>query len=66
MESLVTQHNLQAYYQNKKVFVTGHTGFKGAWMAVILKELGAISKGYSLEPEDDNSLFQITKLGVSP
>ncbi|MFN8294926.1 MAG: CDP-glucose 4,6-dehydratase [Chitinophagales bacterium] len=61
MESLVTQHNLQAYYQNKKVFVTGHTGFKGAWLAVILKELGAVSKGYSLEPENDNSLFQIIK-----
>lgn len=61
MESLVTPHNLQAYYQNKKVFVTGHTGFKGAWLSVVLKELGVISKGYSLEPEDENSLFQITK-----
>ncbi|MBL4576917.1 MAG: CDP-glucose 4,6-dehydratase, partial [Flavobacteriales bacterium] len=39
-------------YQNKKVFLTGHTGFKGAWMLVVLRYLGADVRGYSLEAED--------------
>jgi len=39
-------------YQNKKVFLTGHTGFKGAWLLVILRYLGADVRGYSLEAEE--------------
>ncbi|HKR03756.1 MAG TPA: CDP-glucose 4,6-dehydratase [Bacteroidia bacterium] len=38
-------------YQTKKVFLTGHTGFKGSWMSVWLDMLGAKVKGYALEPE---------------
>jgi CDP-glucose 4,6-dehydratase len=38
-------------YQNKKVFITGHTGFKGSWLSLWLKELGAEVKGYALEPD---------------
>jgi CDP-glucose 4,6-dehydratase len=38
-------------YKNKKVLVTGHTGFKGSWLSIWLKELGAGVVGYSLEPE---------------
>lgn len=40
------------FYKNKRVFVTGHTGFKGAWLTLILRELGAISCGYALSPEE--------------
>ena len=44
-------------YQDKKVFVTGHTGFKGTWLIQILNNLGATIKGYALEPESEISLF---------
>ena len=39
-------------YKNKKVFLTGHTGFKGSWMALWLQELGAEVCGYALAPEE--------------
>lgn len=39
-----------SYYKGKKVFITGHTGFKGAWLACILQQAGAIVKGYALPP----------------
>lgn len=50
---------LQKKYNNKKIFITGHTGFKGAWLLAILHKLGAITKGYALAPEYDNSLYNI-------
>lgn len=46
-----------SFFKNKKIFITGHTGFKGTWLTKILVDAGAIVKGYSLEPEDD-SLFK--------
>ena len=60
MESLVS-HNYLSQYKNKKVFVTGHTGFKGAWLTVWLHVLGASVKGYSLAPEDAEGLFSVIK-----
>lgn len=39
-----------SYYSGKRVFITGHTGFKGAWLATILQQAGAIVKGYALPP----------------
>ncbi len=59
MESVVTLHHLQNYYKEKKVFVTGHTGFKGSWMIALLHILGAQVKGYALEPENENALFNL-------
>lgn len=44
-------------YAGKKVFITGHTGFKGSWLTVWLQNLGAIVKGYSLAPDADQLLF---------
>jgi CDP-glucose 4,6-dehydratase len=44
-------------YRNKKIFLSGHTGFKGSWMLVWLNSLGAEVKGYSLAPAADNDLF---------
>ena len=38
-------------YRNKKIFLTGHTGFKGSWLSVWLEMLGANVKGYALKPE---------------
>lgn len=43
---------LQSYYAGKKVFLTGHTGFKGTWMMALLHRLDAQVKGYALAPED--------------
>jgi len=48
-------------YKNKKVFVTGHTGFKGSWLCLWLQELGAEVVGYSL-PADELSHFNLLKL----
>lgn len=47
------------FYKNKKVLVTGHTGFKGAWLCTILKNLGADVLGYALEAPTDPSLYEI-------
>lgn len=49
--------HLQNYYQGKRVFLTGHTGFKGSWLLAWLHNLGAEVKGYALEPENRNDLF---------
>jgi CDP-glucose 4,6-dehydratase len=58
MEGVVNQ-SIKSYYKGKKVFVTGYTGFKGTWFIAWLHLLGAKVKGYSLPPENDNSLFSI-------
>lgn len=46
-------------FNNKKVLLTGHTGFKGAWMLQLLKEMGATVCGYSLEADSDSLYRQI-------
>src|SRR5687767_16008192 len=51
MEGLVMQGFSISYYRGKKVFITGHTGFKGSWLFTALHEAGAVLKGYALEPE---------------
>ncbi len=53
---------LKDFYKGKKVFITGHTGFKGSWMCTLLKELGADVYGYSLEAPTDPSLYGILRL----
>lgn len=50
------------FYKDKKVFVTGHTGFKGAWLCRILQNAGAIVTGYSLEPPIQSNLYSISGL----
>ena len=47
-----------SFWKEKKVFVTGHTGFKGSWLCLWLKKLGADVVGYALEPSTSPSLFQ--------
>ena len=48
-----------SFYEGKRVFVTGHTGFKGSWLCKILVNLGAVVTGYSLEPPTEPALFEI-------
>jgi len=52
----------QNTYKGKKVFITGHTGFKGAWLTQTLHMLGADITGYSLAPYYDNNLYEILSL----
>lgn len=47
------------FYKGKRVFITGHTGFKGSWLCKILVKAGAVVTGYSLEPPTTPSLFEI-------
>lgn len=50
---------LKDIYHGKKVFITGHTGFKGAWLLQWLHLLGAQVKGYALAPENDEDLYNL-------
>lgn len=45
-------------YRNKKVFITGHTGFKGSWLSIWLQTLGAKVCGYSLKPNTNPSMYR--------
>ena len=49
-------------YKNKTVLVTGHTGFKGSWLSIWLRELGANVIGYALDPYTEKDNFVLTKL----
>ena len=49
-------------YLNKRVFITGHTGFKGAWLSLWLQHLGARVEGYSLPPPNRPNLYEDTQL----
>ena len=46
------------FWSGKKVMLTGHTGFKGAWLNLVLQELGAITHGYSLSAPSEPSLYE--------
>jgi CDP-glucose 4,6-dehydratase len=45
------------FWKGKKVFVTGHTGFKGSWLSLWLQYMGAVVKGYALSPPSQPNLF---------
>lgn len=51
-----------AFWRGRRVFVTGHTGFKGAWLCLWLQHLGAEVRGYALAPPTDPSLFALAGL----
>lgn len=53
---------LNAFYKGKRVFLTGHTGFKGSWLSILLNWLEADVFGYALEPNTSSSLFKIADL----
>ena len=53
---------LRKFWKDKKVFLTGHTGFKGSWFSVLLNLLGAKVAGYSLKPNTKPNLFDLAKL----
>lgn len=54
--------DLMSFYKNKRVFITGHTGFKGSWMCKVLELAGAKVTGYSLKAPTNPSLFDIADI----
>jgi CDP-glucose 4,6-dehydratase len=60
MENMVADSMINSeFWKGKKVFLTGHTGFKGSWLSIWLNSLGAIVKGYALKPAATPNLFEI-------
>jgi CDP-glucose 4,6-dehydratase len=57
MENLVAGENISSFFYRKRVFITGHTGFKGSWLIATLHKFGAEIKGYALHPEQAGGLF---------
>lgn len=51
-----------AFWQGKKVLVTGHTGFKGAWLCLLLRHLGAEVFGYALDPPTQPNMFSLCRV----
>ncbi len=49
--------SLSTFWRDKRVLITGHTGFKGSWLIAALRELGAVCAGYGLAPEKNGSLY---------
>ena len=47
-----------AFWHGKRVFLTGHTGFKGSWMSLLLQHLGAEVIGFALPPDTHPALFK--------
>ena len=60
MENLVNL-NIK-FWHNKKIIITGHTGFKGAWLSLILSIFGSKVYGYSLKPNREQKLFKLFNL----
>lgn len=50
-------------WRGRRVFLTGHTGFKGGWLALWLAQLGAEVRGYALDPATSPSLFETARIG---
>jgi CDP-glucose 4,6-dehydratase len=59
MEKLVTFEDLRLVYKNKKILITGHTGFKGSWLLKIFNIMDAKVLGYSLDTKTDDDLFNL-------
>ena len=51
-----------SFWRGRRVLVTGHTGFKGAWTALLLRSVGAEVYGLSLPPRNENDLFNVARL----
>ena len=62
MELEIMKNFLKSSFEGKTVLVTGHTGFKGSWLSIWLRELGAKVIGYSLDPWTSEDNFVMTGL----
>lgn len=64
MENLVDKNLFSGVYKNKKVLVTGHTGFKGSWLCLWLTQMGAEVCGYSLKNTNEQNHLDLLKLDI--
>ena len=64
MDELVVNNLFNGVYNNRRVLVTGHTGFKGSWLVMWLEKMGAIVCGYSLEANTDPAHYNLLKLDM--
>jgi CDP-glucose 4,6-dehydratase len=62
---MATESTSSQFWKNKKVFITGHTGFKGSWLCYWLKNMGADICGYALAPETRPNIFDALELNQS-
>ncbi len=60
MEDMVTASG--SFWRGKRVFLTGHTGFKGGWLALWLHDLGAEVHGFALDPDASPCLFEVARI----
>lgn len=51
-----------SFWENRRVFITGHTGFKGSWLSLWLQSMGADVAGFALAPPSDPSLFEAARV----
>lgn len=58
-----TNHFSPGFYENKRILITGNTGFKGSWLCLLLNKLGADVYGYALLPPTNPSLFDEAEIG---
>ena len=63
MSSTQNATSITNLWQGKRVFLTGHTGFKGGWLALWLASKGATVRGYALDPSTEPNLFTAAKIG---
>src|SRR5215471_12666656 len=54
---MAVRDSLERFYKGKSVFITGHSGFKGGWLATWLKTMGSAVSGLALPPENDSESF---------
>jgi CDP-glucose 4,6-dehydratase len=64
MDKMAIEDLFNGVYTGKKVFITGHTGFKGSWIALWLIRMGAIVKGYALAPNTKPSHWELLNLDI--
>lgn len=57
-------HVNPAFWQGKRVVLTGHTGFKGSWLSLWLQSMGAEVRGISLDPPTDPALFDVARVAA--
>jgi CDP-glucose 4,6-dehydratase len=62
MDKMVKENIFDNFYKGRKVFITGHTGFKGSWLSIMLNWLGADVYGYALKPHTNPSLYELANI----
>lgn len=63
LEGLEIRKVDHSFWNGKKVFITGHTGFKGSWLSIWLNQMSSIVMGYALEPQTKPSLYELANIG---